>query len=381
VFDETIITKWEQESVGLPNSTTKTEMTETMFAYCISELQHRALEHPNSPNGAIRVFDGDVYKSDTAVSDETKLALQKAVRVLEDVPDSQKDWHPDSDGKVLDLVHPSLFPLVYGTSKVLPIGAPVTTLEDCIKKCGEGDYANTSSPVAGLEVWSDKFQWLPCEVDIMSGEKPRILTYINNLHPERHRELYGLVEDVIHASIPLWEKTVIPTNDLWNTPQRIEYTSYTYDPDPETWPEEDQIQREEGEDENEFWCRKQEWIEQTRVVEQPEPPEEFQPHVLKRNPLSFRDQFGALPLQVIVKLANIELTPEKPEYGGARGTWHVEGKRVRSTLSLTSIVYILLEALIHALDAHRSTSFFPRTNPSAPRPSITTPPKTSPHHL
>lgn len=28
-------------------------------------------------------------------------------------------------------------------------------------------------------------------------------------------------------------------------------------------------------------------------------------------------------LQVIVKLANIELTPEKPRYGG--GTWHVEG--------------------------------------------------------
>ena len=29
-------------------------------------------------------------------------------------------------------------------------------------------------------------------------------------------------------------------------------------------------------------------------------------------------------LQVIVKLANIVLTPEKPEYGG--GTWHVEGE-------------------------------------------------------
>lgn len=31
-------------------------------------------------------------------------------------------------------------------------------------------------------------------------------------------------------------------------------------------------------------------------------------------------------LQVIVKLANIELTPEKPEYEG--GTWHVEGQLV-----------------------------------------------------
>ena len=32
-------------------------------------------------------------------------------------------------------------------------------------------------------------------------------------------------------------------------------------------------------------------------------------------------------LQVIVKLANIELTPEKPMYEG--GTWHIEGQLVR----------------------------------------------------
>jgi hypothetical protein len=34
-------------------------------------------------------------------------------------------------------------------------------------------------------------------------------------------------------------------------------------------------------------------------------------------------------LQVIVKLANIHLTPEKPEYGG--GAWHVEGQLVCTT--------------------------------------------------
>lgn len=36
-------------------------------------------------------------------------------------------------------------------------------------------------------------------------------------------------------------------------------------------------------------------------------------------------------LQIIVKLANIELTPEKPEYEG--GTWHVEGQLVTSVIS------------------------------------------------
>lgn len=40
------------------------------------------------------------------------------VSKLENVPDSQKDWHPGSDKQVLDLVHPSLYCLVYGVSQI-----------------------------------------------------------------------------------------------------------------------------------------------------------------------------------------------------------------------------------------------------------------------
>jgi len=43
-------------------------------------------------------------------------------------------------------------------------------------------------------------------------------------------------------------------------------------------------------------------------------------------PLSLFEQFKGEGLQVIVKLANIHLTPEKPTYNG--GSWHVEGQLV-----------------------------------------------------
>ena len=43
-------------------------------------------------------------------------------------------------------------------------------------------------------------------------------------------------------------------------------------------------------------------------------------------------------LQVVVKLANIELTPEKPTYEG--GTWHVEGQMV-CTLQDFSVLHLL----------------------------------------
>ncbi|KAJ2933495.1 hypothetical protein H1R20_g3574, partial [Candolleomyces eurysporus] len=295
-----------------------------MFTYCIEELQFRAKEHPNSPNGAIRVYNGDVYKSDTAVSEEAKLALQRAVQVLEDIPAAQKDWHPGSDGKVFDLVHPSLFPLIYGTSKILPIGTPMTTLEDCIKRCGEGEVLpDPKNEIPNLDVddedlWSTKFQWLPCEVDI-SGDKPKILTYINNLHPQHHKELYGLVENLIQASIPLWNLTLICSYDLFNTPSRVQYNKCAF-------------------------------VGDTRVPEQPEP-QGFDSNVLQHeSPTNLKEKYGDLPLHVIVKLANIELTPEKPEYEG--GTWHIEGK-LNEAVCATAVYYYSREKITRSSLAFR----------------------------
>lgn len=146
-------------------------MTEAMFAYSIQELRYRAGQFNASAYGAVYALPGNVYKSDTAIPKEVKLALQEAARPLENVPESQKDWHPGSDGKVLDLVHPSLFPLIYGKSRILPIGFKATTLEDCTRRYAETELL----PVPEGDMpkhFSKKFQWLPCEVDI-SGEKPK----------------------------------------------------------------------------------------------------------------------------------------------------------------------------------------------------------------
>ncbi|RXW15007.1 hypothetical protein EST38_g10850 [Candolleomyces aberdarensis] len=356
VFDETIIAKWKEESVGLADSSIETEISEKMFTYCISELQHLAKEHPTSPNGAIRVFNGDVYKSDTAVFKEAKLALQKAVRILEDVPESQKDldWHPGSDGKVLDLVHPSLFPMIYGKSRALPVGSRVTTLEDCIKRCGEGDVLNvkTSNRLTDEDPWSDnsggshaKSTFQDTSQEFLPTSTICILNTIAGCIFSSKISFMRLFRSGKEPSFP--KTTCAPF------PRRIEYTFCNYNPDPEAWPEEEQIQQEEGEDEGDFWERRQEWIKQTRVVEQPEPEQQFKPTVFEREPLNFKEEFGILPLQVIVKLANIELTPEKPEYGG--GGWHVEGKRNKS-ICATAIYYYSSENITPSSLAFRQQS-------------------------
>lgn len=106
--------------------------------------------------------------------------------------------------------------------------------------------------------------------------------------------------------------------------------------------DDDKPQQQENEDEDDYWERIQEWEESVRKVVVPDAEEfgfpavpeyrkkdlipgtkdKLQPELrvdLKRDCLK-------RGLQVIAKLANIELTPEKPEYLG--GAWHVEGQLV-----------------------------------------------------
>ena len=148
-----------------------------MMDWVIEELRYKAKLFEDT--GAVTVYTGHVVKSDSIVPESLKLELQAAVAELEDVPDKYKDWHPESNGKVLDLVHPSLYPLVYGRTRVLATGK--TSLEDCIARCGEGQtlplpsteevtqFQNSSYYRMDIKPYSRVFQWLPCMVDI-SGE-------------------------------------------------------------------------------------------------------------------------------------------------------------------------------------------------------------------
>jgi len=135
------------------------------------------------------------------------------------------------------------------------------------------------------------------------------------------------MEKLIDASIPLWEATLAPLADPdFSLSHRIVYEDYPcYDPDPASLPETEGPQQESDEDEDDYLDRRREWIYDTREIVQPEPEGPFKP-VNEPKPLSLREKWGKRGLQVIVKLANIELTPEKPEYAG--GSWHVEGQMV-----------------------------------------------------
>ncbi|KAF8864890.1 hypothetical protein BDZ45DRAFT_613502 [Acephala macrosclerotiorum] len=371
VFDDKIVQKWKEEAMA----TEGRDVSQKMVDWIIEELRYKAGIFKET--GTISVYNGDVVKSDDAVPESIKLRLREQVRKLENVPEKYKDWHPGSNGQVLDLVHPSLFPLIYGQSRV--VENELIDLKGCIESSGKGNTIPLPKEEIprfvqrySLQPYSKKFQWLPCEVDISNEDgSAKITSYINNLHPHRHRELYQIIESVIAKAIPLWNKTLTPLREC-NTYQRISYTETVFDPDPDNMSEDEKPQQEHGETEDQYWERVNDWEEAIRKAVQPEPgvfrtPEEY--HAQERTPGQYydRDMKRQMPrpgvdirrdyskrgLQVIVKLANIELTPKNPQYDG--GSWHVEGQ-LNEHVCATALYYYDSENITDSRLAFRQQS-------------------------
>ncbi|TPX25237.1 hypothetical protein DIZ76_010687 [Coccidioides immitis] len=378
VFDDKITSKWRAEAMDLQPD----EVTENMMDWVIKELQFKAKMYKEA--GLVYVFDADVVKSDVKIPKSLQESLKTAVARLENVPEDAKDYHPGSDDQVLDLVHPSLFPLVYGRSRVIRNGC--LTIEEGIKQSGRGEvlewpgWEKQGTRRSNQNAWSKKFQWLPCDVSFAPVEQGaesgpvsfgtkdfrcKIRSYINNLHPDDHHDLYSVLEEIITRTIPLWNMTLSGAR-AFLPPKRINYHRATYHLDREKMPS-----QMEDEDDDDFWDRENQWEIDNRQVILPEPGE-FMPRPISSayqfvndceenvdklkqgDDIDLHKDFKDSGLQVIVKLANIHLSPEKPNYPG--GTWHVEGQ-LNERICASALYYYDCENITDSRLAFRASLF------------------------
>ena len=93
------------------------------------------------------------------------------------------DYHPNSNKKVIDIVHPSLYPLIRQNKKT--------------NKSSKLDYW-------GRTYEKSTFQWLPSEFKIDDNGKCTIESYINNL-PIEEVELYKNIEKLFEFVLPEFE--------------------------------------------------------------------------------------------------------------------------------------------------------------------------------
>ncbi|KAJ6544145.1 hypothetical protein B0H19DRAFT_1169749 [Mycena capillaripes] len=301
------------------------KLTENMVNYVLTELVgYSQLADPTS-GIECGPFDA-IWYSDRLISNEVSDRLRAAVSKLEDVPDDLKDWHPGSNNQVLDLVHPSLYCIVYGRTCHGDLTHPVPP-------------AYTPPPNDSWFDWvtpvSEYSCWLPSDfsVDATDGSIKLFSPYINNLHPTKHKAFYAVIESVLSSFVPLFERVLSQVNgqdkDLYRdvTPGsgRIKteachgtwagfnskYMGITV---PCIWSNGD-VKWKEGMTDEEYDKLRE---EAPKVL--PEAFEEYTPGELEKTiaPYSLRGK----TIQCIIKLANIHLTPENPIYEG--GSWHVE---------------------------------------------------------
>ncbi|RDW56739.1 hypothetical protein BP6252_13994 [Coleophoma cylindrospora] len=237
IFDDEIVARWRKEAF-----VTTPLMSEKAWTWCVAELRDKAVAFEK--NQYIRVLDTGscVCKSDTLISDSLAAEFRLGIAPLLEQPD--KDWEPGSDGRVLNLVNPSFFPLVYGRSLVLTDGGQVD-LDNVLGSYSQAQVAPThlDRRVDSLEVqkqierglphhhslsvhhynsklefyhWSSNFQWLPCEAEFCEdqGTDVRITSYINNLHPS-NKSLYRGIEKLISLAIKPWNDCLIQGQQGW----------------------------------------------------------------------------------------------------------------------------------------------------------------------
>ncbi|KAJ2064913.1 hypothetical protein GGI17_000720 [Coemansia sp. S146] len=302
------------------------ELTDVEFEYVIDELAYYASLHPPGSNVRLSAADG-VWFSDTLIDGDTTNELMGYAAMLESVPDRQKDWYPNDRSRILNLIDPSLFPLIYSRSKLCHYASTsppqiLLGLEDAgefpgsldgwrkalnVTEDEESDYyiprptgARRYGPYT-----SEQFSWLPSEFRVGDNGAVTIESYINNLHPVRHAALYQIIASIFSKFLPLLEQVITDLVHPRQPQDKPELNKY-YKSE-EALPDSD----DEGYEEIILWRRRA-----TFVHPQPEP---FVAPARPANPYKLCGR----RLQAIVKMTSIELTSERPIYDSE--DWSVAG--------------------------------------------------------
>ncbi|VVT56564.1 uncharacterized protein SAPINGB_P005153 [Magnusiomyces paraingens] len=321
-----IVAKWQKETVaskeerdefiqqnGMKAVAESPKVLQPLFDFVIAELAwYEKLK--DSTDGQFQLAYSDyVFFGDKVIPSDLKTTFIKAAKKLEDIPDDLRDWHPGSNQQVWDLIHPSLYPLQYGITPVVKdlkndhVGFEINYKGGCVPMPEYNFWRDSIKSDVSTFGISKRFQWLPSIFNVAKDGKVTIESYINNLHPVHYKDLYRPIADIFARFIP----GINAALSQYASKEHIRDNPFTheeglYGPEPEF-------------DENDpnYDEKYDEYIEnRVPIVNDPV----FEMPSGER--VSQIDVHGT-KLKVIVKMANIQLTPENPEYAG--GTWHVEG--------------------------------------------------------
>ncbi|EGF81554.1 hypothetical protein BATDEDRAFT_3926, partial [Batrachochytrium dendrobatidis JAM81] len=162
------------------------------------------------------------------------------------------------------------------------------------------------------------FQWLPSEFRVEQDGSVTINSYINNLNPIWHRDMYKCIAKIFKCFVPMFESLFRTIHPMF---KYIDIRNGTKGYEPPNRSDRGGMEPD------------------TRVIRPvyvPTLPEHFESKYESAKPVSLRGR----NLQVIVKLTNIQLTPSKSKYD--EGNWHNECP-INESIVATGLYYYDVE--------------------------------------
>jgi hypothetical protein len=365
IFSNKIANKWKKELEG-QKIFHEEIITAKIIEYIIEELRYYAKNI--NKNVVVSPVDG-VYELNIKLNEELRDELDKELSKFE----ANEDWHPQLENlkfsgsklnkQVLDLIHPSLYCYVNKKSHKQSLEKIKQNLNnyevfqfteseeyifsdyDIVEKnnlnnntkqsLNESTHTTSSSEYninkndKSKKVsysYSENYQWLPCDIFVDNDCKTKILSYINNVHPIENNKIYELIGRIFPYFVPLFEKVLfdylntrknritIDGSDWYNNSNSKNRRSYAYYDD-------------DSDDSDDYNYDKEPQIPITI---------DYFDGIKYENEKIVNIDLKNRQLQIIVKAANILLTPENPVYKG--GSWHIEGMENESIVA-TGIYY------------------------------------------
>lgn len=328
------------------------DITPNMANWIIDELKFKAMIYEMTQ--AVGLYNGDITKSDTNIPSPLLERLGKELQVLDYSEPELQFFHPGTMRKQRDLLAIALYPLIYGKSRILTdrtIG-----LDEALRHAGQGEVIaepketgitreDMSWRVAArsdiqVRPFNRHFQALPADLELGDDERWHIVSYINNLHPVKHRNIYRIIEEVFNCIVPQFNMTMTPLKDMLHSRARIEYNKAEYHPIPKSvLDREPQIKLNEAQ--SEFEERYENWRQENFKAVQPDVgifiPWAVPPGLMKKLPedlpsavriergVSLNKDYKDRGLQVITRILAVDLDPADPYF---QTDWHVDGQMV-----------------------------------------------------
>ncbi|RLO09636.1 hypothetical protein DYB28_009701, partial [Aphanomyces astaci] len=150
------------------------------------------------PLGIVPLPAHGVFMTDHLVDSDLLRSIQALTAPLEAEARARGDFHPNSNDQVLDIVHPSLYCAVNGRTRI-------TSSSSSLSSAPLAGESVLQWPLSSVFDVSNRFQWLPTPVHVDSCGHASFQSYINNIHPSDHSDLYPQLASLFELMLPMFE--------------------------------------------------------------------------------------------------------------------------------------------------------------------------------